>query len=159
LILLFIIISSFSINVVVFFGVVSLALEDKILDSTLLSLVGFAAGALIGGAFLHLLPETMEKSASLNVCLALSLGFFLFFLLGKLIRRHCHKSTCELRPFAYINLIGDGVHNFIDGLVTAASFLGSIELGIATTLSVAFHEIPQEIGDFEVLVYGGLQEF
>jgi len=158
LILLLIIVSSFLISAIALVGVVTIALKDKILDSILLSLVGFAAGALIGGAFLHLLPETIEKSTSLNVFLVLSLGFFLFFLLEKLIWRHCHKRECELHPFAYVNLIGDGVHNFIDGLVIAASFLSSIELGIATSLAVAFHEIPQEIGDFGVLVYGGFEK-
>ena len=158
MILFLILVSSFFISIISFVGVVGLAFKDKILDSILLSLVGLAAGALIGGAFLHLLPETVEQSNSLNIYLVLSLGFFLFFLLEKLIWRHCHKSECELHPFAYINLIGDGVHNFIDGLVIAASFLSGIELGIATSLAVAFHEIPQEIGDFGVLIYGGLEK-
>lgn len=154
--LLLIIASSFLISLIAFVGVVSLAIKDEVLDRILLYLVGFAAGALIGGAFLHLLPETVERSTSMNVFLALSFGFFLFFLLEKLVWRHCHKGKCEVHPFAYVNLIGDGVHNFIDGLVIAASFLSNIQLGIVTSFAVAFHEIPQEIGDFGVLVYGGL---
>ena len=154
--LLLIIASSFLISLIAFVGVVSLAIKDEVLDRILLYLVGFAAGALIGGAFLHLLPETVERSTSMNVFLALSFGFFLFFLLEKLVWRHCHKGKCEVHPFAYVNLIGDGVHNFIDGLVMAASFLSNIQLGIVTSFAVAFHEIPQEIGDFGVLVYGGL---
>ncbi len=154
--LLLIITSSFLISLIAFVGVVSLAIKDEVLDRILLYLVGFAAGALIGGAFLHLLPETVERSTSMNVFLALSFGFFLFFLLEKLVWRHCHKGKCEVHPFAYVNLIGDGVHNFIDGLVIAASFLSNIQLGIVTSFAVAFHEIPQEIGDFGVLVYGGL---
>lgn len=156
--LFLIIVSSLLISLIAFVGVVSLAVKDEVLDRILLCLVGFAAGALIGGAFLHLLPETVEKSTSMNVFLALSLGFFLFFLLEKLLWRHCHKGKCEVHPFAYINLIGDGVHNFIDGLVMAASFLSGVELGIVTSLAVAFHEVPQEIGDFGVLVYGGLEK-
>ncbi len=153
-----IIASSFLISAVSFVGVVSLAFKDDVLDRVLLCLVGFAAGALIGGAFLHLLPETVEKSTDISVFLALSFGFFLFFLLEKLIWRHCHTGACEIHPFAYVNLIGDAVHNFIDGLVIAASFLSGVELGIATSLAVAFHEVPQEIGDFGVLVYGGLKK-
>ena len=125
----------------------SLALKDEILDKLLLYLVEFAAGALIGGAFVHLLPETVERSTDLNIFLALSSGFFLFFLLEKFVWRQCHKRKCK-----------DGVHNFIDGLVIAASFLSGIELGIATSLAVAFHEVPQEIGDFGVLIYTGLKK-
>jgi zinc and cadmium transporter len=154
----FIIISSFLISLISFVGAISLAVKHDVLDKILLSLVGFAAGALIGGAFLHLLPETVQKSTDMNVFLSLSFGFFLFFLLEKLVWRHCHKRKCEIHPFAYMNLFGDGVHNFIDGLVIAASFVSSIELGIVTSLAVAFHEVPQEIGDFGVLVYGGFKK-
>lgn len=150
--------STFLISLIAFVGVIGLSLKDEVLDRILLYLVGFAAGALIGGAFLHLLPETVERSTSMNVFLALSSGFLLFFLLEKLIWRHCHKGKCEVHPFAYINLIGDGIHNFIDGLVIAASFLSGAELGIVTSLAVAFHEVPQEIGDFGVLVYGGVKK-
>ena len=156
--LFLIIASSFLISLITFVGVISLSLKDELLDRILLCLVGFAAGALVGGAFLHLLPETVERSTNMNVFLALSFGFFLFFLLEKLIWRHCHKGKCEIHPFAYLNLIGDGVHNFIDGLVMAASFTSNIQLGIVTSLAVAFHEIPQEIGDFGVLIYGGLEK-
>ena len=109
--LLLILASSFLISLIAFVGVFSLSVKDEVLDRILLCLIGFAAGALIGGAFLHLLPETVEKSTSINVFLALSFGFFLFFLLEKLLWRHCHKAKCKVHPFAYINLIGDGVHN------------------------------------------------
>lgn len=156
--LIWIIVSSFLISLISFIGIVSLAFKDKLLDRILLYLVGFAAGTLLGGAFLHLLPETVEKSTSTNVFLALSVGFFLFFLLEKLMWRHCHKGKCAVHPFAYVNLIGDAVHNFIDGLVVAASFLTAFQLGIVTSLAVALHEIPQEIGDFGVLVYAGLRK-
>jgi zinc and cadmium transporter len=135
-----------------------MALKDEILDKLLLYLVGFAAGALIGGAFVHLLPETVERSTDMNIFLALSSGFFLFFLLEKFVWRHCHKRKCKVHPFGYMTLIGDGVHNFIDCLVIAASFLSGIELGTATSLAVAFHEVPQEIGDFGVLIYAGLKK-
>jgi len=156
--LFLIIASSFLISLIAFVGIASLAAKEELLDKILLCLVALAAGALIGGAFLHLLPETVERSTNINVFLALSFGFFLFFLLEKLIWRHCHRGKCEVHPFAYLNLIGDGVHNFIDGLVIAASFISNIQLGIVTSLAVAFHEIPQEIGDFGVLIYGGFEK-
>lgn len=157
--MLFLIMAScFLISFIAFVGVFSLMVKDEILDKILMCLVGFAAGALLGGAFLHLIPETVEKSTSINVFLALSFGFFLFFVLEKLIWRHCHNGKCTVHPFAYLNLVGDGVHNFIDGLVIAASFLNSIQLGIITSLAVAFHEIPQEMGDFGVLIYGGFKK-
>jgi len=69
--------------------------------------------------------------------------------------RHCHEEECEVHAFAYVSLIGDTVHNFIDGMIIAATFVAGFELGFVTTLAVIFHEIPQEIGDFGVLIYGG----
>lgn len=156
--LLAIIASSSLIALIAFVGAVGFAIKSEEFEGALLSLVGFAAGVLIGGAFLHLLPEAVERSTSLNVYISLSFGFFLFFLLEKVLWRHCHNGKCELHPFAYINLIGDGIHNFIDGLVISASFLSNVQLGITTFLAVAFHEIPQEIGDFGVLVYSGLEK-
>lgn len=121
-------------------------------------MIGFAAGSLIGGAFLHLIPETVEKSTSMNAFLALLFGFVSFVFFEKLLWRHYHRGKLEVRPLAFLNLTGDGVHNFIDGLIMAASFLSSLHLGIVTSLAVAAHEIPQEIGDFGVLVYGGLKK-
>jgi len=70
--------------------------------------------------------------------------------------RHCHEEKCPVHMFVYLNLVGDGIHNFVDGMIIAASFILSYDLGVATTLAVIFHEIPQEIGDFGVLMYGGL---
>jgi zinc and cadmium transporter len=119
--------------------------------------VALSTGALLGGAFLHLIPETIEQvGASLNIFLYLLLGFCLFFVLEQFLRwRHQHTTAHGVKPFSYLILISDGVHNFIDGLIIAASFLSSYHLGIVTTLAVALHEIPQELGDFGVLVYGG----
>jgi zinc and cadmium transporter len=82
----------------------------------------------------------------------------LFFIIERFLRwRHCHKGGCDTHAFAYLNLVGDGIHNWIDGMIIAASFLASIELGIATTFAIVAHEVPQEIGDFGVLVYGGFK--
>jgi zinc and cadmium transporter len=147
--------SSFRIS---FIGVTTLALSGKRLKKILLMLVGFSAGALIGGAFLHLLPEAIESAnTSTNIFIYAIVGFVLFFVLEKLLWRHCHEKVCPIHTFAYLNLIGDGVHNFIDGLIVAASFVVSIPLGVASTFAIAAHEIPQEIGDFGVLIYSGLK--
>ena len=152
------IVSTSIISFIAFFGALSLSMKEEMLNKILFILVGFSAGALIGGAFLHLLPEAIGILPPEIVFLPLLASFILFFLLEKLLWRHCHKAECDIHPFAYLNLIGDGVHNFIDGLIIAASFIVGIPLGIATTLAVAFHEIPQEIGDFGVLVYGGMNK-
>jgi len=147
------------ISLISFVGVLTLMLKERILERILLVLVSLSAGALMGGAFLHLMPEAIEESAAETVLIYTLIGFAFFFLVEKLLHwRHCHKEHCEVHTFAYMNLIGDGIHNFIDGLILAASFMTSIPVGIATTFAVALHEIPQEFGDFGVLIYGGFKK-
>jgi len=148
--------ASLAVSLVSLIGIFSLLLKDKLLEKILISLIGFSAGGLIGGAFLHLLPEALEQTESRIVFLYLILGFIAFFILEKYLHwRHCHEGKCKIHAFTYLNLIGDGIHNFTDGLVIGASFVVSIYFGVITTLMIIFHEIPQEIGDFGVLVYGG----
>lgn len=157
--LLWIILSTFLVSLISFIGVLTLSIKQKILNKILLHLVSLSAGALMGGAFLHLLPESIEESKNLNVFLYVLVGFIIFFLIEKLLHwRHCHKQNCSIHTFAYMNLVGDCIHNIIDGLIIAAGFITNIQLGIVTTLAVAMHEIPQEIGDFGVLVYGGFKK-
>jgi len=140
--------------------VFALVVKESLLQKILLSLVGFSAGALAGGAFLHLLPEALEELKPGETFLYALAGFTLFFFMERLFYwRHCHEGKCDVHAFTYLNLIGDGFHNFIDGLVIAASFITSVPLGIATSIAVASHEIPQEIGDFGVLVYGGFSKY
>lgn len=137
-------------------GVFALLVKDKWLDKILGSLIGFAAGGLIGGAFLHLLPEAIEQSNNPDVFVYVIAGFIFFFILEKYLHwRHCHNGVCAVHTFTYLNLIGDTIHNFVDGLVIGTSFIVSVRFGVVTTLAIIFHEIPQEIGDFGVLVYGG----
>ncbi len=140
-------------------GVFTFGIKTKILDKILILLVGFAAGGLIGGAFLHLLPEALKRCGCNLVFFYVLIGFTIFFLMERyLYWRHCHEGVCDIHTFTYLNLIGDGVHNFTDGLIIAASFVTDIKLGIITTLAVIFHEIPQEMGDFGILVYGGFSK-
>ena len=110
------------------------------------------------------MPEAIIKvgvneASVLKVFLYLLLGFCIFFVLEQLVRWHHHHVIThpKIMPFSYLILISDGIHNFIDGLIIAASFMVDFHIGIVTTLAVALHEIPQEIGDFGVLVYGGFE--
>lgn len=156
MILAWVLISTFIVCLISLIGVFTLSVRDKLLQKILFPLIGFSAGALIGGAFLHLLPEAVQKSKSDIVFYYLILGIVLFFLMERYLHwRHCHEGKCDVHAFTYLNLIGDGFHNFIDGAVIAASFTVSIKLGLVTTLAIILHEIPQELGDFGVLVYGG----
>lgn len=157
-ILYWIIIAALFVSLISLIGIFTLSLKDRLLKNILLVLVGFSAGTLMGGAFLHLIPESLEASGSERIFPIVIFGFLLFFVMEKLLWRHCHEDKCEMHTFAYLNLVGDAVHNFIDGLIIAAAFITNIPLGIATMLAVAAHEIPQEIGDFGVLVYGGFQK-
>lgn len=142
-----------------FIGVLTLALKEKLLNKITMLLVGFSAGALIGGAFLHLIPEALEKSKGDSLFLYVIIGFVIFYILEKFLYwRHCHKAKCGVHMFTYLNLIGDAVHNFTDGLIIVASFVVDFKLGLATTLAVIAHEIPQEFGDFGVLIYGGFSK-
>lgn len=154
--LIWIIASTLAISLLSLVGVLTLAIKKSLLQRILLLLVGFSAGALTGGAFLHLLPESLEQLKPGETLLYALIGFTFFFLMERLFYwRHCHEGKCDVHAFTYLNLFGDGLHNFIDGLVIAASFIVSIPLGIATSIAVASHEIPQEISDFGVLIYGG----
>ena len=141
-------------------GVFTLSLNKEKLQRVTLFLVSFAVGGLFGDAFIHLLPEAFEGlGIRLTTSLYIIAGILIFFILEKFIRwRHCHNSTStnHLHPVITLNLIGDGVHNLIDGMIIGASFSISVTLGMATTLAVIMHEIPQEIGDFGVLIHGGL---
>lgn len=155
-ILIWILLATFLNGLIALIGIFSLWLKEKTLNKILLILVAFSAGALLGGAFFHLLAESLEKTKSFNVFSYLLVGFILFFVVEKFLHwHHCHKKKCDTHPFTYLILFGDGIHNFIDGMIIAASFVISVPFGLITTLLIISHEIPQELGDFGVLVYGG----
>lgn len=138
-------------------------IRKKVSQKVLVALLSVSVGSLLGGAFIHLLPEMIEHGYTLDSALYLIGGFIIFFLLEKLV--HFHHSKKEESDecghghgyhLAPINLIGDGIHNFIDGLVIAGAYVVNIPLGIAATISVIFHEIPQEVADFGILLYSGM---
>jgi zinc and cadmium transporter len=142
-------------------GILTIPIKNENLNKILIYLVAFAAGTLLGDAFIHLIPEAYESTKSIVVSIGILLGIIAFFILEKVVHwRHCHKIASEKHPhpFSYVILAGDAVHNVIDGLIIGASYFISIPVGIATTAAVAFHEIPQEIGDYGSLVYGGFSK-
>jgi len=139
-------------------GSITLVLKPATLDRLLLPLVSFAAGSLIGGAFFHMIPAALDANAPiLGISIAVVMGFTVFFVLEQVLHwHHCHRAQSDCKqPLTYLVLIGDGLHNFLGGLAVAGTFLIDIRLGITTWLAAAAHEVPQELGDFGVLVHGG----
>lgn len=119
-------------------------------------LVSFAAGALLGAAFLDLLPETLEWGGSFAAVL---LGMLLFYLFERvLFLYHCHNGQCKVHIFSYLMLVGNTLHDFIDGVIIALTFLVDFNLGVVTAIAVIAHEFPSGVGEFSVLLYGGFKE-
>lgn len=142
-------------------GIITLSVDPARLKTLVLYLVSFAVGALFGDAFIHLLPEGFERMGfGLSTSMSVVTGILAFFLLEKFLRwRHCHvldDHEEHLHPMVTMNLVGDFFHNIIDGMIIGVSYAVSIPIGLTTTLAVLLHEIPQEIGDFGILVHGGL---
>ncbi|MEK6943813.1 MAG: ZIP family metal transporter [Nanoarchaeota archaeon] len=135
--------------------------KQKSFNRLLFLLVSFAAGTMIGVAFLDLLPEVIENGFSESIPLLIIGGILSFFVLEKFLHwhhHHAHEEHDEVHSFTYLNLVGDAIHNFLDGAVIAISFMNNTSLGIATTIAIIAHEIPQEIADFSVLIYGGFSK-
>lgn len=152
--------SVFLVSIISLIGIFFLALRTEKLQKLQLVLVALATGGLLGGAFFHLLPESFESFDNMRVVsLLLSLGFLLFFVLERFLHwHHNHTSGISdkaIKPFGSVNLVADMFHNLLDGVLIAAAYSYSIELGIATTITVLLHELPQEIGDFGVLIHAG----
>jgi zinc and cadmium transporter len=140
-------------------GIAFVSINEERLKQLIFIMVSLAVGSLFGDAFIHLLPESFEKSrAQLETSLYVLAGIFLFFILEKfLLWRHQHtlEFSNAIRPMGYMNLFADGVHNLIDGMIIGASYTVSLQVGFATTMAVIFHEIPHELGNFFVLLYAG----
>ncbi len=148
------------VSLVALVGIVSVFFSEKKLNSALRLFVSFSVGSLLGDAFIHLIPEAFSHG-ELTVSFSILAGILTFFALERFIHwHHCHEVGCHEhgKTLPYVILLGDGLHNFIDGIIIGASYLVSIPVGIATTLAVIFHEIPQEIGDFGTLLYAGFSK-
>lgn len=159
--LFWIITSSLAMSLISFAGASTLFFRESILKRIILPLVAFSAGVLLGSAFLHILPEAIEvMGEDVKVWLWVLVGFSLFFLLEQFIHwHHCHKVPSEHKhPVTYLILLSDGLHNFIDGLIVAGAFIIDVRVGMITWLAIAAHEIPQEMGDFGVLLHGGWEK-
>jgi zinc and cadmium transporter len=138
-------------------GLFTLSFNAKILRKYVFLLVSLAAGALLGDAFIHLIPESINMFEASTAGLFVIIGMLIFFVLEQIFQwHHFHgDEKGHIHPIGRMILVSDGVHNFLDGVIIAASYMVSIEIGFATTLAVALHEIPQEIGDFGVLLNAG----
>jgi len=160
-IILYVVISVIIVSAASLVGILTFLIQNKRIDKIILYLVSFSVGALFGDVFIHLLPEAFRASTNAAVGLYVLTGILFSFIMEKFIHwRHCHtpESKQHHHRLAYMNLVGDAMHNFIDGLVIAGAYFISIPVGIATTIAVLFHEIPHELGNFGVLVYGGFSK-
>jgi zinc and cadmium transporter len=157
-----ILISTLLMSLISWVGLLVLYANSHVLKKIILWLVAFSAGTLIGGAFLHMIPEAIEEMESLEaVFIWVLVGFSTFFLLEQVLHwHHCHELECDhSKPVANLILVADSVHNFVGGLVIAGAFLIDIRLGILTWIISAAHEIPQEMGDFAILIHSGWNKF
>ncbi len=138
-------------------GGLTLFFAPNTINRLLLPLVALAAGTLLGGAFLHLIPGAIEQIGDQSsVFLAVLAGFSVFFGLEQILNwHHCHDVDCDHKPLTYLILLADGLHNFIGGLAVGGAFVADVGLGMTAWLAAAAHEVPQELGDFAVLVHGG----
>jgi zinc and cadmium transporter len=156
--LAWIVLAGLAMSALALVGVVTLVLPPARLERILLPLVGLAAGSLLGGAFFHMLPEAVDVLGNqLSLYVWLVAGFVVFFGLEQFLHwHHCHRAEHSgHRPIGYLLLLADGLHNFIGGLAVGSAFVVDIRVGIVTWLVAAAHEIPQELGDFGVLVHSG----
>ena len=146
-------------------GIITFFFREKTIENLLFPLISLSAGALLGAAFLDLIPESLEVTGVMNTMWMVIVGFLLFFVLEKFLiwnhsHEHSHSKHVDKRAaLPYLNLIGDGIHNFVDGMVIAAAYLTNPAVGVVTTIAIIAHEIPQEIGDFGLLLYGGMNKW
>jgi zinc and cadmium transporter len=156
--LAWIVLTGFAMSAIALVGSVTLLMKKATLDRIVMPLVAFAAGSLLGGAFFHMLPAASQTIIDpIRLYLWTLVGFTVFFALEQFLHwHHCHRASSDCKePLTYLILIGDGLHNFLGGLGVGAVFLADIRLGIAAWLAAAAHEVPQELGDFGVLIHGG----
>lgn len=153
--------SVFVVSLISLVGTFTISLNKELLNRSVFFLVSLAVGALFGDAIIHLIPEAFEEFENATfAALFVIIGIFVFFVLEKFL--HWHHShgvngyeEHHVKPLGPIVLFSDGMHNFLDGIIIAAAYMVSIEVGVATTIAIVLHEIPQEIGDFGILIHAG----
>lgn len=138
-------------------GAATLLLDETTQRRLVRPLVAFAAGSLLGGAIAHMIPEATARAGGATPYVSVLAGFALFLAIEQFLHwHHCHRETADCRPpLGYLILVGDGLHNLLGGLAVGAAFVADIRVGLTIWLAAAAHEIPQELGDFGVLVHGG----
>jgi zinc and cadmium transporter len=156
-IFLWIFISGILMSAIALIGSVTVVLREETLKKLLLPLVALAAGTLLGGAFFHMIPASVDNLGNtVGIYVWVLVGFALFLGLEQFLHwHHCHRAPSEHRPLTYLILIADALHNFIGGLAVAGAFLIDVRVGISAWIAAAAHEIPQELGDFGILIHGG----
>ena len=155
-----IILATLAVGAISLVGVISLSMDDKLLHRLLPILVALAGGAMLATAFFDLLPEAIGTSGVDKTMPIVLGGVVLFLLIERFLHmhhhhKHHHKADAKECPVTYLTLVGDTIHNFVDGTLIAAGFIASPGIGVLTTLSIISHEIPHEIGDFSLLIWGG----
>ncbi|MEK6914518.1 MAG: ZIP family metal transporter [Nanoarchaeota archaeon] len=154
--LYFILIATIINGLIAFAGASLFFINEKKLEKFLILFLSFETGALLGGVFFHFIPESLEEISIIKTTILTILGFIIFLSLEKFLHwHHCHTEKCHEHTFTYLLIYGDAIHNFIDGLIIASSFIISVPVGIITSSLIIAHELPQEISDFAVLIYGG----
>ena len=147
------------VSAISFVGMLALSFREAFLKKYIFIFISVAVGALLGDAFIHLIPESLENTSSpLSASVLIIAGILLFFVVEKFLHWHHHgedENHSKTHPVGKLILLSDGVHNIMDGFIIGVSFLASIPLGIATAIAVVLHEIPQEVGDFTVLLHAG----
>lgn len=152
--LFWIISGTFLVSLLGFVGVFTLSFREEQVKKLVFLLTSFAIGGLLGGTFFHLLPEALEQLQIQNALMIVLIGFLSFLVIETYFHWHlCNE--CDVHPYSYMMLIGDAIHNLIDGSVITGAFIVSVPLGLATTLVIFGHEFPQQLGLFGVLVSGG----
>lgn len=159
--LLMSILAVFAVSLISLVGLFTLSFKEGALQRILFLLISLAAGALLGDAFIHLLPEAFEEAGATATSVFVLAGILSFLMLEKFLHwHHSHgdessEEHARVHPLGHLVVVSDSVHNLVDGVAIGAAFLVSPEIGVATTLAIALHEIPQEIGDFGVMLHSG----
>lgn len=156
---LYALLSTLIVSLLSFIGAFLFLIKTSSLHRVLVLLICFSVGALLGNAFFHLIPESYFHIGSAHLASWLILaGFLIFFITDQVLHTHANGNTAKIKPYGYLSLYADGIHNFIDGILIGAAWMFMPELGLATTFAIVLHEIPQEISDIGILLRAGFSK-